>query len=154
MSSIAKVHCSEAIFRVIDRAIQLCGGDGVTDSLPLVSYMNEVRPFRIYDGSNETHKWAISRRAASRRRKDVDAGAPQVRVLQVRTAGVPVPHLAEALHHPRVRERVSAVVHRQERALVQEHLHRAGARRDHGGAHCSASSSASAWRRAVSCSVS
>lgn len=78
MSSIAKVHCSEAIFRVIDRAIQLCGGDGVTDSLPLVSYMNEVRPFRIYDGSNETHKWAISRREASRRRKEVASGTPRL----------------------------------------------------------------------------
>lgn len=73
LSSIAKVHCSEAIFRVIDRAIQLCGGDGVTDNLPLASYMNEVRPFRIYDGSNETHKWAISRRASSQRRREVAA---------------------------------------------------------------------------------
>lgn len=78
MSSIAKVHCSEAINRVIDRAIQLCGGDGVTDNLPLASFMNEVRPFRIYDGSNETHKWAISRRASSRRRKEVAAGAPRL----------------------------------------------------------------------------
>lgn len=81
MSSIAKVHCSEAIFRVIDRAIQLCGGDGVTDRLPLASFMNEVRPFRIYDGSNETHKWAISRRAASRRRKEVAAGAARMDVV-------------------------------------------------------------------------
>jgi len=78
MSSIAKVHCSEAIFRVIDRAIQLCGGDGVTDQLPLTSFMNEVRPFRIYDGSNETHKWAISRRATSHRRKEVAAGASRM----------------------------------------------------------------------------
>lgn len=75
LSSIAKVHCSEAIFRIIDRAMQLCGGDGVSDALPLASYANEVRPFRIYDGSNETHKWAISRRAASRRRHEVEAGA-------------------------------------------------------------------------------
>lgn len=75
LSSIAKVHCSEAIFRVIDRAIQLCGGDGVTDALPLAAYANEVRPFRIYDGSNETHKWAISRRASSRRRREIEAGA-------------------------------------------------------------------------------
>ncbi len=74
LSSIAKVHCSEAINRVIDRAIQLCGGDGVTDALPLSQYMNEVRPFRIYDGSNETHKWAISRRASARRAKQVAAG--------------------------------------------------------------------------------
>ncbi len=81
LSSIAKVHCSEAIVRVIDRAMQLCGGDGVTDQLPLASYMNEVRPFRIYDGSNETHKWAISRRASSRRRRQVDAGAPRLDVV-------------------------------------------------------------------------
>lgn len=61
MSSVAKVHCSEAIFRVIDRAIQICGGDGVSDGLPLAQYLNEVRPFRIYDGPNETHRWAIAR---------------------------------------------------------------------------------------------
>lgn len=69
MSSIAKVHCSDAIFRVIDRAMQLCGGDGMSDELPLASYLNEVRPFRVYDGSNETHKWAISRRASAARMK-------------------------------------------------------------------------------------
>jgi acyl-CoA dehydrogenase len=76
LSSVAKVHCSEAIYAVIDRAIQLCGGDGVSDALPLTSYLNEVRPFRIYDGSTETHKWAISRRASARRRREVEAGAP------------------------------------------------------------------------------
>ncbi|WP_254259373.1 acyl-CoA dehydrogenase family protein [Leucobacter chinensis] len=75
LSGIAKVHCADAIGRIIDRAIQLCGGDGVTDALPLASYANEVRPFRIYDGSNETHKWAIARRASSRRRREVEAGA-------------------------------------------------------------------------------
>ncbi len=69
LSSVAKVHCSEAVFRVIDRAIQLCGGDGVSDDLPLAQYLNEVRPFRIYDGSSETHRWAIARRAAARQRR-------------------------------------------------------------------------------------
>lgn len=78
MSSIAKVHCSEAIFRVIDRAIQICGGDGVSDTLPLAQYLNEVRPFRIYDGSNETHKWAIARRASANRAKSVAAGAARL----------------------------------------------------------------------------
>lgn len=75
LSSVAKVHCSEAVYRVIDRAVQLCGGDGVTDALPLIQFLNEVRPFRIYDGSSETHRWAIARRAASARSRDVDAGA-------------------------------------------------------------------------------
>ncbi|QKW09866.1 acyl-CoA dehydrogenase family protein [Streptomyces sp. NA04227] len=74
MSSIAKVHCSEAIFRVVDRAVQICGGDGVSDGLPLAQYLSEVRPFRIYDGPNETHKWAISRRASAGRRAAVQAG--------------------------------------------------------------------------------
>ncbi|MCS5735168.1 acyl-CoA dehydrogenase family protein [Herbiconiux daphne] len=76
LSSIAKVHCSEAIFRVIDRSMQLCGGDGVSSDLPLASYLDEVRPFRIYDGANETHRWAISRRASSTRRRELaDVGA-------------------------------------------------------------------------------
>lgn len=76
LSSVAKVHCSEAVYRVIDRAIQLCGGDGVSDRLPLAQYLNEVRPFRIYDGSNETHRWAIARRASNQRRTAVQAGQP------------------------------------------------------------------------------
>lgn len=74
LSSVAKVHVSEAVYRVIDRAVQLCGGDGVSDGLPLAQYLNEVRPFRIYDGSTETHKWAIARRAASDRRRAVHGG--------------------------------------------------------------------------------
>jgi acyl-CoA dehydrogenase len=78
LSSVAKVHCSEAIYRTIDRAIQLCGGDGVSDELPLASFLNEVRPFRIYDGSNETHKWAIARRASATRKKAVDSGASRL----------------------------------------------------------------------------
>ncbi len=76
LSSVAKVHVSEAVYRVIDRAVQLCGGDGVSDGLPLAQYLNEVRPFRIYDGSTETHKWAIARRTASERRRAVEAGEP------------------------------------------------------------------------------
>lgn len=77
MSSVAKVHCSDAIHRVIDRAVQICGGDGVSDGLPLAQYLNEVRPFRIYDGPNETHKWAIARRASTARRKAVEGGEPR-----------------------------------------------------------------------------
>lgn len=69
LSSVAKVHCSEAIYRVVDRAMQLAGGDGVSDGLPLAQYLNEVRPFRIYDGSNETHRYAVARRASSARAK-------------------------------------------------------------------------------------
>jgi acyl-CoA dehydrogenase len=76
LSSVAKVHCSEAVFRVIDRAIQLCGGDGVSDRLPLAQFLNEVRPFRIYDGPNETHRWAIAKRASNQRKRALRAGDP------------------------------------------------------------------------------
>jgi acyl-CoA dehydrogenase len=69
-TSIAKVFVAEAVWRVIDRAIQLTGGDGVTHDLPLARFMNEVRPFRIYDGPSETHRWAIARRAARTRARE------------------------------------------------------------------------------------
>lgn len=78
LSSIAKVHCSEAAYRVVDRAVQLCGGDGVTLELPLLTFLNEIRPFRVYDGSSETHRMAIARRAASRRRREREAGAERL----------------------------------------------------------------------------
>ena len=74
LSSVAKVHVAEAVNRVVDRAIQICGGDGVSEDFRLTGFLNEVRPFRIYDGPSEVHRWAIARRtvrAAARQR-----GAP------------------------------------------------------------------------------
>lgn len=65
-TSIAKTFASEAIGRVVDRSIQMCGGQGVSGDLPLARLMREVRPFRIYDGASEVHRWSIARRAAGR----------------------------------------------------------------------------------------
>lgn len=77
-SSMAKVHVSEAVFRIVDRAIQICGALGVSGDAPLGRYLAEVRPFRIYDGANEAHRWSIARRAVRARRvqADVASGAP------------------------------------------------------------------------------
>jgi acyl-CoA dehydrogenase len=61
-SSVAKAHVAEATHRVIDRAVQLCGAYGVSGDAPLSRFLAEVRPFRIYDGPTETHKWSIGRR--------------------------------------------------------------------------------------------
>jgi acyl-CoA dehydrogenase len=72
-SSICKVHVSEATFRIIDSAIQLCGSDGITTT-PLGRFAAEVRPFRIYDGSNETHRWSIARRTVRARERARDDG--------------------------------------------------------------------------------
>jgi acyl-CoA dehydrogenase len=78
-TSIAKVFVSEAVYRVIDRAVQLTGGDGVTHDLPLARFLGEVRPFRIYDGPSETHRWAIAKRASRQRARErvSPPGAPR-----------------------------------------------------------------------------
>jgi acyl-CoA dehydrogenase len=62
-SSIAKTFVAEAVGRVVDRSVQICGALGISGDTLLARYLREVRPFRIYDGSSETHRWAIARRA-------------------------------------------------------------------------------------------
>jgi hypothetical protein len=62
-TSIAKTFAAEAVGRIVDRAMQMCGGLGVSDDLPLARLSREVRPFRIYDGASEVHRWSIARRA-------------------------------------------------------------------------------------------
>lgn len=62
-SSIAKAHVAEAVHRIVDRSVQICGSLGISGDLQLSRILQEVRPFRIYDGPTETHKWAIARRA-------------------------------------------------------------------------------------------
>lgn len=65
-TSIAKVFVSEAASRVIDRAVQLCGSAGVSDDLVLARLYRDVRPFRIYDGPSEVHRWSLAKRAVRR----------------------------------------------------------------------------------------
>jgi acyl-CoA dehydrogenase len=64
--SIAKTFTAEAVWRVVDRALQLNGGRGVSGDVLLGRFLREVRPFRIYDGPSETHRWSIARRAVAR----------------------------------------------------------------------------------------
>ncbi|HEY1795194.1 MAG TPA: acyl-CoA dehydrogenase family protein [Stellaceae bacterium] len=61
-SSMAKVICSEAIWRVVDRSMQVLGGMGITDDTIVARLFREVRPFRIYDGPSEVHRWSIAQR--------------------------------------------------------------------------------------------
>ena len=62
-TSIAKTFAAEALHRVVDRATQMCGGLGVTRDLPVAKIARELRPFRIYDGPSEVHRWSIAKRA-------------------------------------------------------------------------------------------
>ena len=61
-SSMAKVICSEAIWRIVDRSMQILGGLGITDDTIVARLFREVRPFRIYDGPSEVHRWSIAQR--------------------------------------------------------------------------------------------
>jgi acyl-CoA dehydrogenase len=65
-TSIAKTFAAEALHRVVDRATQMCGGLGVSRELPVARIAREIRPFRIYDGPSEVHRWSIARRAVRR----------------------------------------------------------------------------------------
>ena len=61
-SSMAKVLVSEALFRIVDRCVQVLGGLGVMRDTVVERLFREMRAFRIYDGPSEVHRWAIARR--------------------------------------------------------------------------------------------
>jgi acyl-CoA dehydrogenase len=60
-SSICKVFVAEAVNRVIDRAVQICGALGISGDTPLEMFFREARAFRIYDGPSEVHRMVIAR---------------------------------------------------------------------------------------------
>lgn len=62
----AKVQCSEAIWRIVDNAVQILGGAGTSAHLPVERIFREVRGFRIYDGPSEVHRWSLARKALKR----------------------------------------------------------------------------------------
>jgi len=61
-SSRAKVVCSEAQWRVVDRSVQILGGQGVTGESPVMRIFTDMRAFRIYDGPSEVHRWSMARK--------------------------------------------------------------------------------------------
>jgi acyl-CoA dehydrogenase len=69
LSSVTKVFVAEAVGRVADRSVQICGAAGISEDLLLSRYLREVRAFRIYDGPSETHRWAVARRAVRQHRE-------------------------------------------------------------------------------------
>jgi acyl-CoA dehydrogenase len=60
-TSMAKVYCSEALSRVVDRSVQILGGRGITDLTVVERIYRDIRSFRIYDGPSEVHRWALAR---------------------------------------------------------------------------------------------
>lgn len=65
-SSRAKVVCSEALWRVVDRCVQVLGGQGVTGETAVMRIFMDMRAFRIYDGPSEVHRWSMARKLVQR----------------------------------------------------------------------------------------
>ncbi|MFZ4481520.1 MAG: acyl-CoA dehydrogenase family protein [Rhodoferax sp.] len=60
-SAMAKLHASEMVGYVTDRALQLHGGYGYTRDFPLERYVRDARILRIYEGSSEIQRTIIAR---------------------------------------------------------------------------------------------
>ena len=64
-SSIAKVMATETAGRVVDRCIQIFGGLGVSQDLPLERWYRELRIKRIGEGPSEVHRMVVARNLLS-----------------------------------------------------------------------------------------
>ncbi|MPZ55946.1 MAG: acyl-CoA dehydrogenase [Rhizobiales bacterium] len=62
-AAMAKMFATEAAQRVIDRAVQLFGGTGVTKGVKVEELYREIRALRIYEGATEVQKIVIAREA-------------------------------------------------------------------------------------------
>jgi acyl-CoA dehydrogenase len=54
------------VCRVLDRAIQLHGGGGVSDDFPLAQMYAGARTLRLADGPDEVHLRSVARRELAR----------------------------------------------------------------------------------------
>jgi acyl-CoA dehydrogenase len=57
-----KIAAPSIALKVVDRAIQVHGGGGVSDDYPLASAYAHLRTLRLADGPDEVHKLSIARR--------------------------------------------------------------------------------------------
>jgi alkylation response protein AidB-like acyl-CoA dehydrogenase len=60
--SLIKFFAARVLHEVIDRALQVHGGLGMTDDTPLAVMYRMARGARIYDGADEVHKMVVARR--------------------------------------------------------------------------------------------
>jgi acyl-CoA dehydrogenase len=60
-ASMAKLHATESAQQVIDQAVQLFGGLGVTRGVVVERLYREIRALRIYEGASEVQKLVIAR---------------------------------------------------------------------------------------------
>jgi acyl-CoA dehydrogenase len=57
-----KVAAPQVALKIVDRAIQVHGGGGLSDDFPLANMYAQLRTLRLADGPDEVHKRTIARR--------------------------------------------------------------------------------------------
>jgi len=60
-AAMAKLHATDSAQLVIDKAVQMFGGLGVTHGVPVERLYREIRALRIYEGASEVQKLIIAR---------------------------------------------------------------------------------------------
>jgi acyl-CoA dehydrogenase len=60
-AAMAKLHATEVAQGVIDKAVQIFGGLGVTRGVKVEELYREIRALRIYEGATEVQKVVIAR---------------------------------------------------------------------------------------------
>jgi acyl-CoA dehydrogenase len=70
-----KVAAPTIALRIVDRAIQVHGGAGVTDDFPLAAAWAHLRTLRLADGPDEVHKRSIARHELRKYRESASHGA-------------------------------------------------------------------------------
>ena len=64
-AAMAKLFATDSAQAVIDKAVQIHGGDGVRTGHPVERLYREIRALRIYEGASEVQKVIIARQALS-----------------------------------------------------------------------------------------
>ena len=60
-AAIAKLHATEMLAKVTDEAVQIFGGMGLMNTMPIERMWRDARVERIYDGTSEIQRHIISR---------------------------------------------------------------------------------------------
>jgi acyl-CoA dehydrogenase len=71
-ASMCKLHCSEMLGRIADRAVQIHGGMGIVEGLPIERFYREVRFFRVGEGASEIQRMLIARSLLGRPSREGD----------------------------------------------------------------------------------
>jgi len=64
--SLIKFYVADVLQKVIDRALQVHGGLGMTDDTIIAFFYRHERAARIYDGADEVHKMSVAKRIMKR----------------------------------------------------------------------------------------